>query len=74
MKYITILILCLFLLSCKTYERVVYLDSWTDKWNTNYQVICIKTYTRKNDSLVAIRIDTLKTDKVSINESDIFTK
>jgi hypothetical protein len=67
-------VLSAFAYSCKTYEKVDYLDSWRDKWNVKYQIICTKTYLRKNDSLVKIKVDTLKRDPNTLNENDIFTK
>jgi len=69
-----LLFLVLILTSCKTYEKATYLESWTDKWNVKYQIICTKTYLRKNDSLVKIKVDTLKRDPNILNENDIFTK
>ena len=74
MKRTIFLLFSIFLLSCKTYEKVDYLDSWRDKWNVKYQVVRTKTYLRKNDSLVKIKVDTLKRDPNTLNENDIFAK
>jgi len=71
-KKIIILLVVFFVISCKTYEKSTCVNYWIDKWNYKYSVYCVKKYSKKNDSLIFIRYDTIISDLNPKNEAQLY--